>query len=169
MLHLLRSCYQFFSMFVRIYLACDWYQSNFIFKCILNVCRVSWTGALRTRQIIRYRAIASLWRTQIKQYTAPKLGGGGGVYKTNGNIIWFWQRMKWCTRRPFRKMIPHDESTRYYAGQSILIWVCEYKLLWRLACPDVCRVSGKCQTEQEVADNRSYLNTITDIPQVCSS
>ena len=27
-------------------------------------------------------------------------------YKTNGNIIWFWQSMKRCIRRPFRKIIP---------------------------------------------------------------
>ena len=37
-----------------------------------------------TRQIIRYRATATLRRPQIKQYTASKEGEG---YKTNGNII----------------------------------------------------------------------------------
>ena len=31
----------------------------------------------------------------------------GGV-KTNRNIIYFWQSMKRCTRRPFRKIIPHQ-------------------------------------------------------------
>ena len=32
---------------------------------------------LRTRQIIRYRATATLWRPQIKQYTVSKERGGG--------------------------------------------------------------------------------------------
>ena len=32
---------------------------------------------LKTRQIIRYRASATLRRLQIKQYTASKEGGGG--------------------------------------------------------------------------------------------
>ena len=37
----------------------------------------------RARQIIRYRATATLWRLQIKQYTASNEGG----YKTYGNIL----------------------------------------------------------------------------------
>ena len=39
----------------------------------------------RTRQIIRYRAKATLRRLQIKQYTTSKEGGGG--LRPNGNII----------------------------------------------------------------------------------
>ena len=56
----------------------------------------------RTRQIIWYRATATIRRRQIKQYTASKWGG---CYKTNGNIIWFWKSMKRCIRRPFREII----------------------------------------------------------------
>ena len=41
----------------------------------------------RTGQIIRYRATATLWRPQIKQYTASNDGGGGlQKLKTNENI-----------------------------------------------------------------------------------
>ena len=43
----------------------------------------------RTRQIIRYRATSILRWLQIKQYTASN--EGGGVYKTNGNILKFWK------------------------------------------------------------------------------
>ena len=39
----------------------------------------------RTRQIIRYRAKATLRRSQMKQYTVSNEGEGG--YKTNGNSI----------------------------------------------------------------------------------
>ena len=49
---------------------------------------------------IRYRATATLWRPQIKQYTDSN---EGRVYKTNGNIIKFWQNMKQCIRPPYRK------------------------------------------------------------------
>ena len=45
----------------------------------------------RTRQIIRYRATATLWRPQIKQYTASNEGGGftklsGTFYKDLGRL-----------------------------------------------------------------------------------
>ena len=58
-----------------------------------------------TRQIIRYRATVTLRRLQ-KSNMQPQNRGGG--YKTNRNIIKFWQSMKRCTRRPFRKIIPHQ-------------------------------------------------------------
>ena len=54
----------------------------------------------RTRQIIRYRATATLRRLQIKQYTASNDGRG---YKTHGNIPKFWL----CSGAPdscFRKL-----------------------------------------------------------------
>ena len=57
-------------------------QDKFPFRhafCNIHVWATpSWIGKLsldfliRTRQIIRYRAIATLWRPQIKQYTALK-------------------------------------------------------------------------------------------------
>ena len=55
-------------------------------------------------QIIRCRVTATLRRPQMKQYTALNEGG----HKTNENIKYFWQSMKRYTRRPFRKMIPHQ-------------------------------------------------------------
>ena len=54
------------------------------------------TGA---RQIILCRATATLRRPQTKQYIA----WNEGVYKTKGNIVYFWQSMKRCTTRHFRK------------------------------------------------------------------
>ena len=41
-------------------------------------------NVIRTRQIIRYRATATLRRLQIKQYTAPNEGGG---YKINSMYL----------------------------------------------------------------------------------
>ena len=40
----------------------------------------------RIGQIIRYRATATLWRPQIKQYAASNEGGGLQKLKTNENI-----------------------------------------------------------------------------------
>ena len=42
---------------------------------------------IRTRQILWYRATATLWRLQIKQYTGPNEGGGG---KTSSNVSISW-------------------------------------------------------------------------------
>ena len=59
-------------------------------------------GVKRTRQIIRYRATATLPATAKKSNTQPqtRLGGGGG-YKTNGNIIQHRQSTKQCTNNQF--------------------------------------------------------------------
>ena len=45
----------------------------------------------RSRQIIRYRATATLRQLQIKQYSASN--EGGGVSQTNGNILKFDDRI----------------------------------------------------------------------------
>ena len=81
--------------------ASDWdfndiYRSVDVLWFFSACCRRGWRQFLlwiKTRQIIRYRTTAALRRSQMKQYTASKWGGG---YKTNGNIIvqwygwWYW-------------------------------------------------------------------------------
>ena len=57
----------------------------------MNFIRTELLFDIETRQIIRYRATATLRRPHIKQFTASNEGGGGGGggwrYKTNGNLV----------------------------------------------------------------------------------
>ena len=52
----------------------------------------------------------------------------GGVYKTNRNIILFWQSIKQCTRRPLTQTqnLYNMEGMREYENQFLILFLAEY-------------------------------------------